>query len=536
MQKYLIVIISFFAHHLAAQHQLRQPDIDITHYKHHIQLSDGNDVISGKTIIFFQNKNPKTSEIVLDLIKNTGTKGMTVKAVLQDNTLLSFQHENDLLSISLKPNHTNQSIEVRYEGIPADGLIISKNKFGDRTFFGDNWANRARHWLPVIDHPADKATCEFVVTAPAHYKVIANGNLVEESDLLNGNKLTHWSEKTPIPTKVMVIGVAKFAVKYEGNIGGVPVSSWSYPQDRDKLFYDYAVATDVISFFQQYIGEYSYEKLANVESTTIYGGMENASCIFYTEKEAYGKPNKGMVGLVAHEIAHQWFGNSASEKDWRHVWLSEGFATYFSAMYIEKALGKTAFNETMNENKGTVFRYSQMNKKGVILPDEMPKDLITLLNPLSYQKAGWVLHILRHEIGEEAFQKGVQTYYQRFRNGNALTPDLIGIMEQTSGRSLQTFFEQWLKRPAYPDVTITWRYNPTNKTIDIKATQNNEKAYEIALEFQALDAKGSPLAAKTTMKMNGFSGNLSILCPTAPEKLIPDPDNWLLAKISCVRE
>ena len=103
---------------------------------------------------------------------------------------------------------------INYSGIPSDGLIISKNKYGDRTFFGDNWPNRAHYWLPTIDHPYDKATCDFIITAPSEYKVIANGSLIEESDIGNNFRLTHWKESVPIPTKVMVIGAAKFAVQY----------------------------------------------------------------------------------------------------------------------------------------------------------------------------------------------------------------------------------------------------------------------------------------------------------------------------------
>ena len=202
--------------------------------------------------------------------------------------ILLFTHENDKIKIKLPRKllvDEKDTIAIEYKGIPSDGLIISKNKYGKRTFFADNWPNRAHNWIPCVDDPADKASVEFLVTAPSHYQVISNGVQIEETNLPGNKKLTHYKEDVPLPTKVMVIGAADFAVQHVGDIGCVPVSSWVYPENKEAGFFDYAIAKDILAWHINYIGSYAYKKLANVQSKTKFGGMENAGAIFYAEEK-----------------------------------------------------------------------------------------------------------------------------------------------------------------------------------------------------------------------------------------------------------
>ena len=162
---------------------------------------------------------------------------MKITAVLENGKTLQYSHVDDIVNVQLATlarGNEFRTIEIRYRGIPADGLIIARNKYNDRTFFSDHWPNRARHWLPCIDHPSDKAAVEFLVTAPIHYQVVATGRLVEESNLAAGRKLTHYKESVPIPMKVAAIGVASFAMRVEGEVNGIPVETWVYPQDRER--------------------------------------------------------------------------------------------------------------------------------------------------------------------------------------------------------------------------------------------------------------------------------------------------------------
>lgn len=535
--KKLSLAIAFCLHQLMvfAQAAYTQPDVDIQHYAFELTLTDADNHIEGIATIKLLLKKESIKTIWLDLIgKNneTAQTGMKVRAVTLQGKPLTFNHIANRINITLPDNLgiSAQTLSIAYEGTPTDGLIISKNKYGDRTFFGDNWPNRAHHWLPVIDHPSDKATCEFKVIAPSHYKVIANGKLIEESDLMNGNRLTYWQENTPIPTKVMVIGAAKFAVETVGEVGCVPIQSWLYPQDREKGFYDYRPAKAILDYFVTAIGPYSYEKLANVQSKTTFGGMENASCIFYSENIIHGVKNLQMESLLAHEIAHQYFGNSASEKEWQHVWLSESFATYFSALYLEHTYGKDTLDMVMNTNKGTVFRYAKMSPNGTIV-DSVTSVSLKILNPNSYEKGGWVLHMLRNEVGNELFWKGIKAYYQKYQNGNATTADFQQVMEQTSGKSLAAFFKQWLYQPGYPEVEWSWVYEAASKKLIIKANQvQNVGKFSIPLVFSCKGQNGTELLKTEKLVMDKSAKEFTVKLNTAPTEVSIDPDNWILMK------
>ena len=362
-------------------------------------------------------------------------------------------------------------------------MIISGNKYGDRTFFGDNWPDRARHWLPCVDHPSDKASVDWIITAPVKYQVVGNGVLIEESNLQEGLKLTHWFESVDISTKIMVIGVSRFAVGLSGMMRDIPVQAWVYPQNREEGFHDYAPGVEILHFFDTLVGPYSYKKLANVQSKTRFGGMENASNIFYSENSVTGKGN--INELIAHEIAHQWFGNSASEKDWHHVWLSEGFATYFTRLYVENVKGEEVFRKQMEDARNTVIKYYDTNPVPVVNP--LIKDNMKLLNPNSYQKGGWVLHMLRNRIGYQDFIEGIRLYYKTYMNSNALTEDLKNVMESVSGIELEEFFNQWIFTAGQPELNITWGFDSKKEQIKIEIEQKQESTFVFPLEILVND-------------------------------------------------
>ncbi len=500
--------------------------IDVQHYRFQLELNDSTNIISGHATLILLIKKV-ISEFELDLTnQNSKGEGMQVNQILLNGSPLQFAHQNDRIKIILPTvSVPGQSLEIilDYGGIPLDGLIISKNKFGDRTFFGDNWPNRGHQWLPCVDHPSDKATCEFIVIAPQHYTVIANGKKVEEKSLKKNQKMTRWEERIDIPIKVMVIGVAHFAIQEAGRVGNIAVESWVYPQNRDAGFSDYACATKILDFFQNHVGPYSYEKLANVQSTTRYGGMENASNIFYSENSVDGKNDHQE--LIAHEIAHQWFGNSVTEMDWHHVWLSEGFATYFSHLYMESAYGHDRLVEEIAADRDQVLGYFNINSGPVI--DTLVTDLMKLLNAHSYQKGSWVLHMLRREMGDLQFWKGIQNYYQAYRNGNALTGDFQHIMEEVSRKDLTPFFRQWLWKGSHPKISGYWKYDPKSKSV--KVTINQVQAgpvFSTPLDIGLRLPDGSlPIH---TVKLEGKSQQFSLQARNRPLELVLDPKTWLL--------
>ena len=495
------------------------PLVDVKHYEFNIEISDTSDIIYCKTKISVNFKG-SVSSLRFDLdTANPEGKGMTINSLLCKGREAGWSHSGN--RIKIEPcEGTEAEYVITYSGIPADGLIISRNKFGNRTFFADHWPDRASSYLPVVDHPSDKATVDFLITAPSHYEVVASGYLVEESDLPGGLKLTHWREDVPVPVKVMTFGAADFAVQLAGKVSDIPVWTWVYPENRKEGFYDYAVAVRPLAFYSELIGPYSYEKLANVQSKTIFGGLENAGCIFYSERSVTGQGR--AENLIAHEIAHQWFGNSVTEGDWHHIWLSEGFATYLTSVYNEMTYGKEKLAESMKMARTKVLRDSERAPVPVI--DTTITNLMRLLNTNSYEKGAWVLHMLRSEVGEERFWKGMRLYYERFRNSNALTDDFRVVMEEVSGINLKQFFHQWLYVPGQPDLKISLEAGKKKGTYDLIVEQKQDNIFSFSIDIQLKDNERNIIIP---VKVSERVTRLTVDAGPGAE-LIPDPGVKLL--------
>lgn len=493
--------------------------IDVQRYVFNIEVNDHNDSITCLAIIHF-NIIENTDNVSLDLIsKRVDGKGMTVYSVTENDKPLSYTHTNNIVRINLTAvaGSTEKTIQIAYRGIPADGLIISKNKYNHRTFFADNWPNRARNWLPCVDHPSDKAGIEFRVIAPAHYQVIANGLQVEETNLDKQRKLTHYKESVALPMKVTAIGIADFAVQYAGETSNIPIYSWTYPEDRDKGFYDYALATEILPFFIQNIGPYAYKKLANVQSKTTFGGLENAGAIFYAETSVKG--NRSMEELIAHEIAHQWFGNMATEGDWAHLWLSEGFATYMSILYMENKYGKDTAQKMRMADRTQVIAFSKQKISPVV--DSSTTNYVELLNANSYQKGGWILHMLRKQLGDAVFWNGIRSYYGQYAGKNVLTDDLRRTMEKVSGTDLKQFFQQWLHTPGHPVLDIQWKYNAASTLFSVNINQQQTLPFAFPLEINVM-ISGNRSITKTIMIKDKLT-SLSMPLVTRPVEILIDP-------------
>jgi aminopeptidase N len=456
--------------------------IDIKHYAIELKVNDSTNRIEVKESVLLERLD-ETKKISLDLTSlNSEGKGMVVESIFEGNFPIKFKHENDKLIIdNLRPKAQKEiELKIVFSGIPIDGLVIGENKYGNRTFFGDNWPNRAHNWFACVDHPSDKATVQFSVQAPNHYQVIANGEFIGKSDANNSDVIYEYSSTIPLPTKVMVVGIAAFKIQNLPSSAGVNLSSWVYPENEQQGFFDFDLASSIVPFFVMYLGPYEYEKLANVQSTTRFGGMENAGCIFYDENSINGK--RTCETLLVHEIAHQWFGNSASEKEWQDIWLSEGFATYFTNLYLEEVKGTAVFRKQMEQDRSQVIQfYSKYNHPIV---DTSYTELMNLLNPNSYQKGAWVLHMLRRELGDELFKKGIIAYYRKYRLSNASTDDFKNSMEEVSGLDLNLFFQQWLYQSGHPVLSVSGEINKKSIQFIVQQTQkSNDFSFPLTIEL-----------------------------------------------------
>jgi len=367
--------------------------------------------------------------------------------------------------------------------------IIDANKYGDTTYFADNWPNRAHYWYACHDHPSDKATYTFLVEAPSIYQVVANGILLTKTPKPERNAVIwHYAIEEPIPTKVAVVGVADFISKEIAVVQDIPIYATVYAKDSIQALASFEVAPAILAFFEALVGPYPFKELNNVQSTTRYGGMENAGCIFYDENSL--NADLRSTHLIAHEVAHQWFGNAVSEADWQHLWLSEGFATYLTNMYIETHEGQEAFYKQLQSDR---IRVSNLYNKGFqqALIDSLTPNLQDRLNANAYQKGAWVLHMLRHEMGDSLFKLGLQQFYTTYKYQNATSQDFAHLMDSLSPKDLAPFFNQWLYQVGHPQLNTRILTQKGKQYIEITQVQANLFAFPLQIR---ISPNGKPSA------------------------------------------
>ena len=422
---------------------------------------------------------------------------------------------------------------IRYHGSPRDGLIIRKDSSGARTLFADNWPDRAQLWLPVQDHPSDKATVRWRVEVPADYAVIANGTRMKVDTLARNRVAWQYQLDDPIPTYGMVLGAGKLAVvpltPAACTLPCVPQTAWAYPKDSAYAAQAFANAPAIMDYFVALFGPFPYPSLAHVQSSTIFGGSENATAIFYAQ-QLYPKRGVGE-NLIAHEMAHQWYGDAVTEADWHHLWLSEGFATYLEALWIGKSRGDSAFRDDMRKNAESVFWKGGAGGKPTPNPvterpiiDPEASNLMGLLNTNNYPKGAWVLHQLRGVVGDSAFFRGMRTFYERYRDSTALSSDFAQVMEEASGHELDWLFRELLTLPGYPVLTVRWKHAGGNLQLDIEQAQ--PAAWGVRrLPGLVIAAEGERFVVDVTGQRTTFTRKMS----RAPATVVVDPEGqWLL--------
>jgi len=518
-------------------------DLNALHYNIEIGIGKNSDWFEGYASIrlLVEKDKPKLS---LDFT------GLYLDDLLINGNKIKYKYINGIIKVNLYKYKSGETIvvDIRYHGIPDDGLIINKNIHGDPTIFVDNWPNRTRFWLPSIDHPSDKATVNYTIHAPVEWKVIANGYRVSSpiSSLNNAigpkeDRLTwKWDVTVPIPTYNMVFGAGKMDVELLGYAACdqspasqrqdncIEVSLWVYPEDKIKAKDSFRRAVNMVDYFTKTIGPFPFEKLANVQSSTRFGGMENASAIFYSEK-SIGK-GRNIEGTVSHEIAHQWFGDSVTEADWNHLWLSEGFATYFGNLFFEYEDGEKIFQDKMENNRKRIINSENTNRPII---DQENKDLFKLLNSNNYPKGGWVLHMLRGYMGDELFFNGIRKYYELYKYKTATTNDFQSVMENIKGENLDWFFEQWLYKPGFPIISYEekWNYSEgSNGSLSVKISQIQKNEWPIfIIPTEICWGKENCKSIRIDKRMQSYEFDFE----SKPQKVgILDPKGWILKDIS----
>jgi len=509
-----------------------------THYSVQITFNDQLNEIAARTELTIQCLKDDLSLIDLDF------GALDVDAVTVDNHPSDFEHSNELLKVKLpRPvaRGTRLIVAVAYHGKPADGLILTKDKDGKPSAVGDNWPNRVHHWIPSLDHAAAKATVSFTVTVPARDLVVANGKLVQMQCTNPTSRTWSFVEAAPIPPYCMIVAVGEFAQLEPKSYTVTPLSYVVPKSDKRFAMQGFAPAIPSLKFFSQTIAPYPYEKLALIVGATRFGGMENSSAIVFSSTlfspthEAISnvfKIREGIVSVVAHEIAHQWFGDSVTESTWADLWLSEGFATYFAGLFIQKHEGEQAFRRYMKEAADAYFMYEKQQRKPIY--DTETEDLMQLLNPNNYQKGAWVLHMLRSRLGDESFFRGLRAYYSAHKNSTASSEDLRRALEQASGLDLKEFFEQWIYGSGHPEYDLRWDWNNDKGIMKLHLKQVQPEPY--FANWLPVDLITGKIKSRVIFKPSAKDTIIELSLKQQPSSVAIDPEGTVLKEVLSQQE
>lgn len=460
---------------------------------------------------------------------------------------LDYQNSGKEISINLdkayNPDET-VTVRVKYSATPKKGIyfVEGRSEDGKKIHSDQIWTQgepeELRHWMPSYDFPDDKATTEQILTVGKGETAIANGELLETKENPDGTKTYHY--KMPVPHSVYLISfVIGEYVKVTDQYKNIPLGFYLYPGQESLAEPAYGKTKDMMRVFEEITGvDFPYNKYdQTVVARFNFGGMENITATTMADSEiGYVKFDFGknvVIDLVSHELAHSWFGNLVTCKNWSELWLNEGFATFMEAAYREKAVGRADY---MRKVKDDAERYIASDSVG---PGRHPlfnakaigNDEI--FDTTTYQKGGAVIHTLREEIGDEAFWKAVNIYLNRHKFGNVESTDLKKAMEEASGKDLSWFFDQWVYKAGYPKLTVRQTYSTARKQLTLTISQIQKldaitpAAFVLPMEIEIQTAAG-PVIQK--IQVNKRLQVVNIKLGSRPTRLLLDKDNKIPIK------
>ncbi len=472
---------------------------------------------------------------------------MDVRAVTVDGAPAEYDYDGAVLNVQLKPSGGNRVVRVEYSASPREGLYFTapdaEHPEREVQAWTHNEAEAARFWFPCHDHPADKATSEVILSVPRGLRVISNGRLLSTTE--DGATSTwHWREDAPHSTYLTSFIAGKFGV-IEQEVDGIKLF-YNFPESRraDVLRY-FGETPRMMEVFRELTGvRYPYPKY---DQTTvqdfIFGGEENLnattlSTSYYPDaasevdfQTAYTTPHVNAVDLVAHELAHQWFGDLVTCADWPHAWLNEGFATYFQALYLERTRGVDQMRWDLDSRVQGYFEEDEGEYRRPIVERDYvwPDDIF---DAHLYPKAACMLHELRFMMGDGAFFRGISAYLEAHSFGSADTRDLLNSMAGTSGLQLEEFFEQAFYRAGHPEFEIEYAWDDSAKTAALRVRQT-QKTDDLTPVFKlpcevVFYVEGERRAYRVLL--DSAAQTLTFALPSKPSVVEFDPRRWLLKK------
>jgi aminopeptidase N len=401
---------------------------DVLHYAATLEPDITNKSIKGSVLIRVRTD---STTLVLDC------GALTIDLVREKGAPLQFSVNDHKLRVSLVGRTREREIEVKFHGAPRYGIRFFPDRQQVYTVFSTS------QWMVCSDDPADKATFFLNLIVPAGLTPVASGQLISRRNIADNKQLSEWIQRTPIPTYVFGFAAGPFQVVKEKR-RNVELQYFTTNYSEAEVRRIFRDTPDMLNFFEERAGVKYVDK--TYTQVLAAGGVEQEMSSFTALKESYGKQlldNEQDLWLAAHEFAHQWWGNMVTCTNWNHFWLNEGIATFMAAAYLEHRFGRAVYLREIESYRASYEKVRDAGKdKSLEFPD--------WLNPtredrtLVYDKGAYVMHLLREEMGERAFWRGLRIFTKRHFGGSVVTRDFIAAMEEAKGRSLKQFFAKWV--------------------------------------------------------------------------------------------
>jgi aminopeptidase N len=498
----LLAVLFITLHLRADEPYARSRDYDLQHSRIALRFDLDQKKVIGDvthTLTILRDSTPK---IIFD------SAGLTIQSVTVNKSPAKFDAKDDKLIIALAaPAHTGDKFDVniRYEGKPTKGLyfILPDKDYPDRPkqVWTQGESEDTRYYLPTYDYPNDRLTTETILTVPASWITVANGKLISVTDAANAMKIWTWKESVPSSTYLITIVAGEFD-EAKDTWRGIPVTYYAPKGRGDRLAINYGRTPQMIELFSKRLGvDYPWEKYAQaMVDDFVAGGMENSSATTNTSSSLQHPKLApeyltGQDDLISHELGHQWFGDLVTCKDWGDIWLNEGFATFMETVWTESHFGKDQADYARYLNARGWFEQANLFDKPIVRHDFNDSGEF---DGNAYTKGGWVLYMLRHQLGEDAFYRGLKHYLEVNRGKNVVTADLAKAIEEATHTNVDQFFSQWLYGAGAPKFDLSYKYDDTKHEIalTVKQAQKVEGRvglFRIPTEVEITTASGPKL-------------------------------------------
>ncbi len=521
---------------VAARNYAPDRDAEILHLALDITPDFKARSISGEATLTFKPIAKPLAELKLD------AADLSIESVRSDEKVQSYQVADDHLIINFAtpiPAGRESRVSIRYSAQPRKGLYFRTPEMGyqpgDEHLFTQGEAIDNRCWCPGYDSPNEKFTTEITCHVPQGMTVLSNGRLISQTQDSSGLSVFHWSQDKPHANYLVSLAAGYFK-SVDDKYKEIPLALYVPPSDIDNAGNSFRDTKDIMDFYEHEIGvDYPWAKYYQViVQDFMEGGMENTSLTTLTENTLFTAATENLrdsQGLIAHEMAHQWFGDLVTCKDWSQIWLNEGFATFYADLYDEHKNGRDSMLYHLYGTRRGLFAISNDTRPIVSRAFEHPDDVF---NYLAYQKGSMVLRMLRAQLGEDLYRLCIKTYLQRHQFGNVVTDDLAAVVEELSGRSYDQFFDQWVYHAHYPELEASYSWDEKDKLAKISIQQTQPVSGDVLLFNFPLKILFGNKAGRLekTVTVNERSQDFYFPLAGAPRIVRLDPHIELLAKIN----